>query len=200
MKIFESNFYKTKRVYKGGFTLIELLVVISIIGILASIVLASMNQARAKARDAYILSTAKEFQKAFELYADNDPNNFYPPGTADAPSVNPLVYYTSIKGANTDSTFKNAIAPFMSTMPTLGMFSNSDKSGATMSRLSYSRLKNFFGGNLAAEGICTSQTTEGKCYVLLLYTETTTILGPAGTAIFLFNDGQKRVGYNPLFW
>lgn len=178
--------------------MIELLVVVSIIGILASIVLASMNQARAKARDAYILSTIKEFQKVFELYADNDPNNFYPPGTADAPSGSPLVYYTSIKGANTDSTFKNAIAPYMSSLPAPGLFNNSNKSGATMSRISYSRIKNY--PVIPFYGICPGVTVQGKCYALLIYTETATTLGPAETAIYLFSDGQKMTGYNINVW
>jgi len=55
-------------VQKRGFTLIELLVVIAIIGMLASVVLASLNSAREKARDANRLSQLREIQRALELY------------------------------------------------------------------------------------------------------------------------------------
>lgn len=56
-----------------GFTLIELLVVIAIIGLLSSVVMASLNQTRAKARDARRMSDIQEINKAIQLYiADND--------------------------------------------------------------------------------------------------------------------------------
>ena len=61
-----------------GFTLIELLVVIAIIGILASIVLASLDSARKKGRDARRISDIKQLQLALELYYDA--NSAFPPG------------------------------------------------------------------------------------------------------------------------
>lgn len=53
-----------------GFTLIELLVVIAIIGILSSIVLASLNTARQKSRDARRVADIKQLQLAMQLYYD----------------------------------------------------------------------------------------------------------------------------------
>ena len=58
-----------------GFTLIELLVVIAIIGILSSVVLASLNSARVKARDTRRVADLKQIQVAEELYYDA--NGFY---------------------------------------------------------------------------------------------------------------------------
>lgn len=51
-----------------GFTLIELLVVIAVIGILASVVMASLNSARVKARNAKRISDLKQISLAVEMY------------------------------------------------------------------------------------------------------------------------------------
>ena len=60
---------------KKGFTLIELLVVVAIIGMLSSIVLASLNTARGNARDARRQQDLKQIQTALELYY-NDFNEY----------------------------------------------------------------------------------------------------------------------------
>lgn len=67
----------------SGFTLIELLVVIAIIGVLASIVLASLNSARRKSRDARRITDIKQVQLALELYFDASVGGTsqYPAGT-----------------------------------------------------------------------------------------------------------------------
>jgi prepilin-type N-terminal cleavage/methylation domain-containing protein len=56
--------------FKSGFTLIELLVVVAIIGILASVVLASLNTARAKGADAAIKANLDGMRAQAEIVYD----------------------------------------------------------------------------------------------------------------------------------
>lgn len=70
-------FYSLNSSYSRAFTLIELLVVISIIGLLSSVVLSSLNSVRAKARDSVRLSELNQVSKALMLYF-NDHNLTYP--------------------------------------------------------------------------------------------------------------------------
>ncbi len=62
---------------RSGFTLVELLVVIAIIGILSSVVLASMNTARIKGNDAAIKGELKNIQAQAQIYRDEN-NGYYP--------------------------------------------------------------------------------------------------------------------------
>jgi prepilin-type N-terminal cleavage/methylation domain-containing protein len=62
---------------QNGFTLIELLVVVAIISLLSSIVLASLNSARVKARDAARKEQLRQISTALELYYDT--YGVYPP-------------------------------------------------------------------------------------------------------------------------
>lgn len=64
---------------RRGFTLIELLVVIAIIGVLSSVVLASLNTARSKGNDAGIRDNMATIATQAALYYDENSNSY---GTA----------------------------------------------------------------------------------------------------------------------
>lgn len=97
--------------HSRGFTLIELLVVISIIGLLSSIVLASLNTARAKARDAARESSIHSIQIALELYYSS--NGQYPAsGGATSPNSG-----WSNSNDSSWTTLQTALAPYISKLP-----------------------------------------------------------------------------------
>jgi general secretion pathway protein G len=90
-----------------AFTLIELLVVIAIIGILTTIAVIALNNARAKARDAKRIADVKQIQTALELFF-NDMNRY--PTAIEFTSGS--IYSTSTLGTTTYmATIPNAPTP-----------------------------------------------------------------------------------------
>ncbi len=83
-----------------GFTLIELLVVIAIIGILSSVVLASLALGRMRSQDAAIKTDLHTIQNQIELYYTN--SNTY------GPTINQTSAQTSVPGSGTSVYFLDA--------------------------------------------------------------------------------------------
>ena len=80
-----------------GFTLIELLVVIAIIGLLSTLAVVALNNARMKSRDAKRVSDIKQIQTALELFY-NDANAY--PAALGATIVSAGVTYMSAVPTN----------------------------------------------------------------------------------------------------
>ena len=89
-----------KKNNQKGFTLIELLVVIAIIGLLSTMAVVSLNNARVKARDARRISDIKQIQTALEMYFTD--NNDYP-AAANATTV---TLWDSSTGSQTEDTME----------------------------------------------------------------------------------------------
>ena len=92
--------------FNRGFTLIELLVVIAIIGILSSVVLASLNNARGKGKDAAIKGNMATVLTNMAVWYDG--NGDYSGFTADATYTVPAGAITNagktvISGSKTDT-------------------------------------------------------------------------------------------------
>ncbi len=71
-----------KKTNQRGFTLIELLVVIAIIGLLSTLAVVALNNARQKSRDAKRVADIKQIQTALEMYYNEC--DAYPAGDASS--------------------------------------------------------------------------------------------------------------------
>lgn len=94
--------FNLKKYPLSGFTLIELLVVIAILGLLASIILVSINGATNKAKVSSAATQQRELHKAIQLYEQD--MGFYPPDTgrgADPGFSKPLPFNDDV-GVNYD--------------------------------------------------------------------------------------------------
>ncbi len=110
---------------KKGFTLIELLVVVAIIGILASIVLVSLNSARAKGRDASAKGSMSSLRAAAEIWYD-DHNGTYGGFCAALDGAQPLIVAAQKETAQTADCNDN-IAPSSGLQFAAGIQLNSGK-------------------------------------------------------------------------
>lgn len=93
--------------FKKGFTLIELLVVVAIIGILASVVLAALNTARAKAGDAAVKSNLGTVRARSEIFHSDNGNSY---GSAFAIATCPVYNAGSTNMLSKDKNIADAIA------------------------------------------------------------------------------------------
>ncbi|MDQ5893443.1 MAG: hypothetical protein QG640_455 [Patescibacteria group bacterium] len=90
-----------------GFTLIELLVVIAIIGILSSVVLASLSGARAKAGDTAIKANLATLRVQSEFYYDSHANKYGVMASSTITSAG--LCSATPAGLYTDTTIQNAL-------------------------------------------------------------------------------------------
>lgn len=142
-------YLKNKIKYTRGFTLIELLVVIAIIGLLSSVIVAPIQSARKKGRDAQRVSSLKSIQTALAFYYDD--NGTYPivgTWTGECPSYG---------GVSNSNVIPGLVPNYLPRMPV-------DPLNKTP--------------NTGGDANCFLYYSDGNQYKVLLHATTETITGP----------------------
>ena len=152
---------------KNGFTLMELLVVIAIIGILSSIVIASMTSARQKARDTKRVSDIKTLQLALALYADANSNHYpnalanlattYIPAIPTPPTGGSYSYAALGSGASCTSYHLGAVLETNSS-------ALQDDSDATALTKCYGSADDFSGADTSGTNVCGITGATANCF------------------------------------
>lgn len=187
---------------KNGFTLIELLVVISIIGLLASIVLTSLNSVRAKARDARRKSDFHQIATALEFYYDKYGGY---PATGTLSATDPSHF------ANTNPSYDGGLNAwtklltplvndgFMPTVPrdptnvASGAFPWSPPAGASVNRLYHFRSDGTAGGSNANHYLLCTWLENNSDQAILGYHDMRDPFDP--TKYLHANDGYSIYNY-----
>jgi prepilin-type N-terminal cleavage/methylation domain-containing protein len=97
--------------FKSGFTLIELLVVVAIIGLLASITMGYLGDARKKGNDAAVKTNLAAIRSTSEIFFLNNANSYLPTGGSTfAIATCPSYSASGTNMLSKDITISNALA------------------------------------------------------------------------------------------
>ncbi len=147
-----------------GFTLLELLVAIAIIGILASIVIASLSSSREQARNKKVLVQMDQYSKALELYYTN--HRRYPNGNSSPTTFPQRVYCI---GDNFTGTPSPCLPSSAFGVPQLQNGNNSSHAETSLKPQFMSTLPNFIvtknGQTFSSPGYSACNATGASCRV-----------------------------------
>lgn len=151
---------KTMPKLVSGFTLIELLIVIAIIGILASVVLGSLNTARTKANDAAIKSNLNNLREQASIWYDDNGQVYASANNVYATSTCPI----ALSSGNIFSNQKVFDATAQAYTKAGGVAKSQCVASATTWAVAVQLATSDGAGNAGADSWCVDSTGSSRSY------------------------------------